>query len=45
MTLRKTATMSNKLLASIGLSSYTELAVIVAVAIAVAYGLLLELSK
>jgi hypothetical protein len=37
--------MSNKFLASIGLSSYTELLIIVAVAIAVAYGLLLELSK
>jgi hypothetical protein len=37
--------MSNKFLASLGLSSYIELAVIVAVSIAVAYGLLLELSK
>ena len=45
MTLRKTAEMSNKFLASLGLSSYIELAVIVAVSIAVAYGLLLELSK
>jgi hypothetical protein len=45
MTLRKTAEMSNKFLASLGLSSYIELAIIVAVSIAVAYGLLLELSK
>jgi hypothetical protein len=37
--------MSNKFLASIGLSSYTELFFVVAVSIAVAYGLLLELSK